>query len=229
MVTTQFNSDKNSKKTSLVLQAVLLSLLLIFPLSVFSQASFDQLDGVVNQNEIAGMTSIGGTESATFYIQKEEGSLKLSIKSEPLYVANICIAQKESITVFHASAALGAIEYKLLNGNWTTNEEFNWEMRTGDMTTEALQQRQQYFEKNNWIATTTGMGTSAETEFLFKTDVFDQEPIYIAAGLMLASNPDSIASFPENSAGACADHGLVAGSPDTEYTFDYSSWFEITL
>ena len=108
MVTIQINSDKKPKNTSPVLHVVLLSLLLILPSSVFSQINLDQLDGIVNQNEIADMTSIGVTESATFYIQKEEGSLKLSIKSETIHVANICIAQKESITVFHASAALGA-------------------------------------------------------------------------------------------------------------------------
>ena len=196
--------------------------------AVLGQVHLSQLDGSVSQDEITDMKSIGHTGSADFFIGNDGEILRLSITSEPIHVASICIAQNETVTVYHASAALGKIVYQRLESNWVTEDNFNWEMRDVDMNPEAIRQRQQYFEKNSWVATTTGMGNAGETEFHFSISEFESDPIYLAAGLMLASNPDSIASFPEQNAGACADHSLVAGSPDSQYPFDYSNWAEIS-
>lgn len=229
MIIHQFNINTIPTASSALPKASLVLLGLFLPLRIFGQANLIQLDGIVSQVEITEMEMIGSIGSAEFYTRKNENILKLSIKSEPIHVASICVAQNESIIVYHTSAALGAIEFNRLNKNWVTKDEFQWEMRNGDMTPEVIQQRQNYLKEHNWVATTTRMGNSGETEFYFDMNAFDSGPIYLAVGLMLVSNPDSIASFPELNAGACADHALVVGSPDAQYPFDYSSWIEITL
>lgn len=203
---------------------LLFLLLLLSPDYVFSQDNLSQLDGIVNQNEVDEMQLIGSTDHAEFYLSSDDRLLKISIKSAPIYVASLCIAQNESITVYHSSAALGSIAYNISGKNWITKDEFIWEMRNESMSPDALTERSLYFEEQNWIATTTGMGEPGETEFYFNINAFSSDPIFLAAGIMLASNPDSIDPFPELNANACSDHALVAGSPKPQYPFNYSKW-----
>ncbi len=228
MLTDQFIKNKKTTGFLILTKASLALFGLILSPAVFGQIDLTQLDGNISQDEMSEMKMIGNIDPAEFYIGKNGDVLILSIRSEPIHVASVCIAQNESVTVYHASAALGAIKYTPLNNNWETKEEFQWEMRNGEMTLEAIEQRQTYFEEHKWIASTTKMGRSGNTEFYFDTNAFDSESVYLAAGLMLVSDPDSIVSFPELNASACSDHSLVAGSPDAQYSFDPSSWLEIS-
>lgn len=209
-----------------------LNLIAVLSLSVFLivKPDFSKLDGFIDEDEISTFHEKIDFHSQTIFFSKQDDLLRISIDSEKIYVANVCIAYKDRIDVFHASAALGKISYQKNEDLWITEEEFDWELRESAVTEETIELRKKYFLANNWVATTMSMGEEGETEFYFNTSNYeDSQPIYIAVGLMPASNPESIIGFPENSASSCADHSLVSGNMKDQYPFEVKNWFPLEL
>lgn len=209
-----------------------LNLIAVLSLSLFLiiKPDFSKLDGIIDEDEISIFDEEINFHSQTIFFSKKDNLLRISIDSEKIYVANICIAYKNRIDVFHASAALGKVSYQKNKDLWITEEEFDWELRESTVTEETIELRKKYFLANNWVATTMSMGEEGETEFYFNTSNYEaSQPIYIAAGLMPASNPDSIIGFPENSASFCADQSLVSGDMKNKYPFEVKNWFPLEL
>ncbi|MEQ8905908.1 hypothetical protein [Ekhidna sp.] len=204
------------------------TLLLFFAYSSQAQIDLKNLDGNISSQEIKGLEILDENGTNQLLIDpSSDNYLKITVKSEELYVASLCICnEQDEVTVLHASAALGQILYKKEGDGWVTNQKFDWQLREVDMKDATIAKRNQYLQDNGWVANTMNMGNAGETEFIIDRKAFAGK-LKLAIGLMTAENPNSIVGIPSDGAGDCADHKLVAGPPKTNYKFSPGQWLEV--
>ena len=204
------------------------TLLLFFAYSSQAQIDLKNLDGNISSQEIKGLEILDENGTNQLLIDpSSDNYLKITVKSEELYVASLCICnEQDEVTVLHASAALGQILYKKEGDGWVTNQKFDWQLREVDMKDATIAKRNQYLQDNGWVANTMNMGNAGETEFIIDRKAFAGK-LKLAIGLMTAENPNSIVGIPSDGAGDCADHKLVAGPPKTNYQFSPGQWLEV--
>ncbi len=216
-------------KKKITMKIFILLFLFICPTIAAAQHPIENLDGNIYLEELANYQEVVKTDKYSVYKKIDSDYIYLSIKSEEIYVASLCVEDKDQISILHASAALGKIDYQKSGSDWATTEDFSWGMREGEMDEETIQKRIHYLEEFGWVANTMGMGEVGNTEFILKRSFFNESSISLASGLMPASNPEVIIPVPSEAAGNCAEHSLVAGSPDEQYSFNPESWIKISL
>ncbi|WP_370089354.1 hypothetical protein [Ekhidna sp.] len=210
------------------MKSILISLLVLTGIGCNAQINLSQLDGFITSKELTKLEILGENGINQLLIDDtDKNYLRLSVKSEELYVASLCICnEKNEVSVLHASAALGQILYKKSESSWTTNQKFDWQMREEGMEAGILEKRKRYLDNFGWVANTMGMGQAGETEFIIDRNKFKGE-LKLAIGLMTARDPNDIIGIPISDGGDCADHMLVSGDPKSSYYFDPSSWIVI--
>jgi len=151
--------------------------------------------------------------------------LRITVASEPVGVASLCLATTERVRVLHASAALGMLDYHREEQTWTTEESFVWALRDTAMTAAALESRRAHLEAHGWVATTNEMGRAGETEFLIRWDLLPEGDLYLGLGIMPKERPTEIIGMPSERVGDCARGDLVRGpAPLSGLRFDPESW-----
>jgi len=183
------------------------------------------LDGIFSTAERNAATDSLREEEAAIFIQSDDALLKITVQSEPIGVASLCLATDGLVRVLHASAALGMLEYHMDGQTWGTERVFEWAMRDTALTPSALEARRTYLEANGWVATTSRMGNEEETEFLIRHDFLPEGPLYLGLGIMPMARPMEIIGLPSASAGDCARGDLVRGpAPQSGLRFEPVSW-----
>jgi len=205
------------------------TLLTFLLLTSHVQAQLPELDGNISEAESQSLAIVGRHGSNSLMVDNSSQQfIKVSIKSEKLYVASLCACiGGDKIMVMHASAALGDLTYtRQKNEQWVTNDKFVWAVRENDMDPETIEKRRQYLSNRGWIASTMSMGKEGEAEFLIDRKLFTSQALSLAVGLMTEANPEDIIGLPMN-ASDCASHSLVSGDPESSYAFDTSEWIKI--
>jgi len=189
--------------------------------------TLQHLDGVSAEVERSAATHAILTDEGSFFVQRMDRFLRVTVESEPIGVASLCIGNGDNIFVLHASAALGSLRFRTSEDGWVTDGRFTWEMRESSMSDEAIAERTKYLESHSWIATTSSMGDPRIAEFLVSAELTGTDDIRIAVGIMPSGRPDVTLAFP-TSAAACADDSLVRGvQPGAALHFAPSEWLNM--
>ncbi|NNF04201.1 MAG: hypothetical protein HKN17_07020 [Rhodothermales bacterium] len=184
-------------------------------------------DGVFTEDERSAVTHAIVTEEGSIFVRRSGGLLYVTVESEPIGVASLCLGGFSEVSVLHASAALGYLRFRSTDDGWTTDDDFVWEMRETSMSTDAIDARAQYFASHGWVATTAMMGDPTATEFLVSEDLVQHDGVRIAAGLMPIERPEVTLALPAT-ASECADDRLVRGpKPDAPIRFDPTAWLHM--
>lgn len=200
--------------------------LIVFAFSIHVNGQFNQLDGLVTESDWDKATIIEDDISKIRVIDMGD-YLWIRLKSEELYVASLCLCGNvKEVIVLHASAALGAVTYHKQEANWNTEDSFVWKVRETGMDEATIRKRKEHYEKYGWVANTVSMGNKGETEFIINKSLYGNGELYLAAGLMSASDPENIIPLPAESSGDCADPKLVGGPPNRTYQFNPESWYK---
>lgn len=190
-------------------------------------SALDNLDGVFSDEEQSAATDSVVTEAGSVFVQTDGELILITVQSEPIGVASLCIGGNRTVHVLHASAAIGSLRYERDGADWLTGDSFDWELRDTSMSEQAIAQRAAYFDAHGWVATTSSMGSSDTIEFMASRDVATADSTFLAVGIMPSERPDSILGVPDE-AGDCADGELVRGSrPERALDFPTVSWMRI--
>lgn len=96
---------------------------LLLPFLLNSQSALEMPDGIISELDLVNFKLLGNNGDDKLFIQNADDYIKLSIQSEELYVASLCLCSQDQIIVLHASAALGKVIYKKeADGVWRTRE-----------------------------------------------------------------------------------------------------------
>lgn len=188
----------------------------------------ENLDGVISQLERTLSSDSTETNGIKVFLRHEGDLLWMGVDSKSIGVASLCIASKDRISVFHASAALGRIDYTLTGNSWNANEPFLWAMRESSMSDSVVALRTRHLTLHSWVASTAQMGISNQSEFLLQKEQFPKGPIRWAIGVMLQEPPNEVIAAPINASADCGLPNLVKGSPPmNDVRFNTSNWYSM--
>ena len=185
------------------------------------------LDGAIVEAETADAKPIVDENGARVLMRDDDPYLWIRVLSEPAGVVSRCLAEGSTVTVLHASAALGMVRYEPAESGWALRGKFEWALRDKSLDPEARYARQQHLEQHGWVATTNGMGDPEVFEFLIRRDRLAGDGTRLAVGIMPMAPPNAVYGLPRAAAGDCAHDKLVKGPPPDELKFDTGSWLTL--
>ena len=162
-------------------------------------------------------------------LQHDGAALYVAVQSPVDGYTSLCLGTSDRVQILHASAALGAVDYRRSGGPWAPDQAlFVYDMRDPSMTETAIAQRQAYFTQNGWVASTARMGGDRVQEF--KIDM-TRIATRLAIAYYVTAGTGSVLTWPESMStnDGCAALPLVRGTVTAGLTFDPSRWAPISL
>ena len=188
------------------------------------------IDGKVDvaewANAVRGASAPGGLQVR---LQHDGSALYIAVEAPADGFTSLCLGTNDRVQVLHASAALGAVDYRRTGGPWAPDQAlFVYGMRDPSMTEAALAQRQAYFTEHGWVASTARMGGNRVQEF--KIDM-TRIATRLAIGYYVTAGTGSVLTWPASMSmnDGCAAMPLVRGTVTGGLTFDPSRWAPISL
>lgn len=125
------------------------------------------LDGTLREGEWDDALALPLADDAALHVKHADGFLYLGVKVQTgaQVVGNIYVARDDTITILHASYALGPATYRLQSGGWTLEKPFVWSCRSLGFSSAALFEREMFLQANNWLATIVLLGESSHMEY----------------------------------------------------------------
>jgi hypothetical protein len=136
-------------------------------------------------------------------------------------MANICVSTPDSISIFHASAALGEARYSTASATTNRTREFTWGGRTPE-------EQSGFWSRNRWIATTVTTGQGPITEFAVALNALPNRP-QIAVGFAAIDQPMTIFAWPDEARRGCASEMVLFGNAPPHLTFNPEGWAQLIL
>jgi hypothetical protein len=163
--------------------------------------------------------------------QHDGAALYVAITSPSDGFTSLCLGTPDAVQILHASAALGAVEYRRTGGTWTPDRvNFVYGMRDPALTAAAVADRQAYFVQHGWVASTARMGGGRIQEF--KIDMKRVAPgTTMAMAYYETTGPGSVLTWPDSlpATDGCAAVPLARGEVVSGLTFDPSRWHAIAF
>jgi hypothetical protein len=162
-------------------------------------------------------------------LQHDGSALYIAVESPADGFASLCLGTNDRVQILHASAALGAVDYRRTGGPWAADQNsFVYAMRDPSLTDVAIAQRQAYYAANGWVASTARMGGNRVQEF--KIDM-TRIATRLAVAWYVTTGTGSVLTWPDSlpATDGCAALPLVRGDVTAGLTFDPSRWAPISL
>jgi hypothetical protein len=183
------------------------------------------IDGVIGAEEWAGARWLGGS-SISIALSRVGGYLQVGLRTDPLFVASLCLAAGDTVHVFHASSALGHVAYVRDGEDWGLTGGFEWRMRRTDSGSEASQERLDHRGSFGWIANTMAMGAPGETEFQVGESRVGGSEKRLALGLLFADGDPDVGGWPLGAGeDGCTLRSTIAGPPPERAVFETERWW----
>jgi hypothetical protein len=132
---------------------------------VFGQSRQPQLDGVITHGEYvnAGYYNVNG--DGQVLIMKRDQRAYVALFSRDKIWSHVYLYHKDTIHVFHASAALGKVAYVRNGDEWSPRGKFVYTVRDR-VYDDALRKKQEaYLKENGWVANNNNTGDGNTLEF----------------------------------------------------------------
>ncbi|MDX1941785.1 MAG: hypothetical protein SFU99_14590 [Saprospiraceae bacterium] len=187
-----------------------------------------RLDGVFTAGEWSDALEQDLVNGGKVYLKHDTENLYVGVRGNTGKQgwAHVYVPVNEQIMIFHASAALGtAIYNKDATDVWQAQQEFTWAVRDTSFSQKAVNERQTFYEKTNWVANTCNMGEKQFLEFKINRKYLAPKQIHIA--VMFASNAKEPHFFPGTLKDDCLAEQLIYGSTPKDLKFDQSQWCNI--
>ena len=183
--------------------------------------SASTLDGVLEEGEWDDALAVLLDDSTTLFMKHADGLLYLGIRAPEMGVGNLCIVRDGEVRVLHSSAALGTAIYEYVEDTWQLKQDFVWRCRGRGFSSAAVEQREEFFETEGWLATISYLGTPEEMEYKV---LLDEESLRMFYVYLPASNPTAILSWP-----ASVAQNVIPGPIPLVAHLDLAQWAIVTL
>lgn len=194
------------------------------------RAAAPVIDGRADVAEWSAARREGSSPSGLQVRLLHDGSaLYIAVESPADGFTSLCLGTNDRVQILHASAALGAVDYRRTGGPWAPDQaSFVYGMRDPSLTDVAIAQRQAYYSANGWVASTARMGGNRVQEF--KIDM-TRIATRLAVAWYATTGTGSVLTWPDSlpATDGCAALALVRGEVPAGLTFDPSRWAPISL
>jgi hypothetical protein len=153
------------------------------------------IDGTIASEEWQGARRESFSDGSELLLLRRGDDLYLGIraKTQGLIAGNVFIEYIDGIAIHHASAALGTAVYRKDGKLWRLVRNFSWRCRGAGNGEEARAEREAFLREENWIASTSRMGTPQELEYRIRTG---GSPVRLAVAFLRATDPNIKVPWP---------------------------------
>ena len=187
------------------------------------------IDGRLDEPQWASGTVQGAKSGVVVRMFRDAVSLFLGITAPVEGYASVCLGSPDVVRILHASAALGAIEYRPSGNVWSTLANgFVYGMRDTAVTEAAASARRAYLAEHGWVASTARMGGGRSQEFQIDLGRMPKGA-RIAVGYYGLAGQGSVLGWPDDlrTSDGCAAIELVRGMTPGTLSFDSARWMAI--
>jgi hypothetical protein len=187
------------------------------------------IDGRLDEPQWATAAQHHAKSGVQVRMFRDAVSLFLGITAPVEGFSSVCLGSPEVVRVLHASAALGAVEYRPSGNIWSTLANgFVYGMRDTALTEAAASARRAYLAEHGWVASTARMGGGRTQEFQIDLGRMPKGA-RIALGYYGVAGQGSVLGWPDDlrTSDGCAAIELVRGMTPGSLSFDSARWMAI--
>ncbi len=178
------------------------------------------IDGVFSPGEWDNALTIE-LANGELLLMHAGGYLYVGIRSDKLGLGSVCVSWDDVISVLHSSAALGTASYEEADEGWQKTRDFSWTNRDITNSQQALEERREHLERENWLASNGLMGNSNEMEYqLAMTD----DKIRLAVTYLLSPNYTTSDYWPDTLGAGCRYFEPLQADPPETVSFTPETW-----
>jgi len=189
-----------------------------------------KIDGKIEENEWRDAAAYELTGGGKVFIKHDGEYLLVGVRGATKGWSHLYFSEGDdrSMTVMHASAALGKTVYSPDKSNlWQPSNTFNWELRDRTITAETEKKMAEYLARNSWAANNVNMTATPEIEFRVKPRNLSGQTLYIA--LVHTDDAKKPRFFPATLKDDTIREELVYGNTPNDLKFDRQGWAKIIL
>lgn len=160
------------------------------------QSGSPTLDGTIAPGEWDRATRATGSAGLEVFLAPTDSALFVAVRGPGDGFPHIALVNGDTVLLLHASAALGTARFVGAGNHKTREQEFVFRVRGVGLTGEDQAERDAFYAREGWVASTIRMGKAGETEFK------------ISRSLIPASGPIAVAYWSAGSGVAQWPAGL---------------------
>lgn len=190
------------------------------------------LDGVVNKEEWANAKEYAlskeyaSSKGGKLLFLRKDNILYLAIKGSSPGWSHVYLHRNDSISVLHASAALGEQLYINKDQNWKLQNKFSWELRDEVFNETTKQKMENYYNMHGWCANNNSLGEGGTFEFKINLRKFQGAKLSFVA-LVAANDAKLLAVYPDGLTDDIRFEKLVRGGSPDNLQFKPSAWSKL--
>ncbi len=129
------------------------------------QTTSPVLDGTVAPGEWGRPSHVAGTSSLETWLMSTDSSVYVAVRGTGDGFPHLAIARGDTVLILHASAALGTAVYTGQGSRKRLIQPFTFAVRSPKMDPDTDAERERFFAREGWVASTILMGNRGESEF----------------------------------------------------------------
>jgi hypothetical protein len=207
----------------------ILTLVALSTLAVRAQPANIVIDGRLDEPQWAAAALQPAKSGVQVRMFRDAVSLFVGVTAPAEGFSSVCVGGPELVRILHASAALGAVEYRPSGNTWSTMASgFVYGMRDAALTEAAAAARRAYLNEHGWVASTARMGGGRTQEFQIDLGRMPKGA-RIAIGYYGTQGQGSVLTWPDamRASDGCAAIELVRGMTPATLSFDPARWMAI--
>ena len=179
------------------------------------------LDGIVSAGEWDDALALPLADDAILHAKHADGFLYLGVKVQTgaQVVGNIHVARDDTVTILHASYALGPATYRLQSGGWRLEKPFVWSCRSLGLSSAALFEREMFLQANNWLATIVLLGEASHMEYQI---AIEEAPMRMLFRFDVHTDTQDVLTWPLDTV-----VGIEPGPLPQEAAFHPETWCDV--
>ena len=181
-----------------------------------------KLDGNVDANEWKDAKTGELKGGGKIYFHRNGTVLYVALKGISKGWSHVYLAHNDTVSVMHASAALGAVQYVPQNSKWVTTQQFTWQLRDRVYNSATEEKLNEYYSQYGWAANNLNIGDGMSVEFKIDLSRFAGQKIAFAA--LFAADAANPHYFPQQLNDQTLFKDLVYGNPPAQLEFNIVNW-----
>jgi hypothetical protein len=192
--------------------------------SIFApQGNTATIDGILSSDEWDTAKSIA-LASGELLLMHDGIYLYVGIRSENLGLGSVCVYWDDEISILHSSAALGTAVYGRADEEWVRTRSFNWTNRETSNSQQAVNNRAEHLERENWLASNGRMGNSNEMEYQI---TMTNSKVLLGVAYLLSPDYETTDFWPDTLGTGCRNFEPLPGNPPETASFSPDTWITV--
>jgi hypothetical protein len=191
------------------------------------------LDGVINKEEWVNAKEYSlskeypSSNGGKLLVLHRDNTLYLSIKGNSPGWSHVYLHRNDSVSVLHASAALGDQLYINKDQLWKLQNKFSWELRDEVFNESTKQKMENYYNTHGWCSNNNSLGDGGTFEFKIDLRRFPLAQLSFVA-LVAADDAKLLAVYPDGLTDDIRFEKLVRGGSPDNLQFKPSTWTKLS-